>query len=287
MSANRFNGFTNLGIGVGLRVPHYSFILQEKPPIGWFEIISENFMVDGGPPLEILEGVLESYPVVQHGVSMYLGSTDRLDDNYLQKLKKLVQRTKTPFASDHLCWGSANGVQTHDLLPLPYTREAVDHIAARILRVQDFLEIPFCIENISSYTEFNASTMTEWQFLSEVAEAADCGILLDVNNVFVASFNHGFDANEYLDNIPHSRVAQIHLAGHTDCDGYLLDTHDNFVKDEVWQLYRKAVWLCGETNTLLEWDGNFPDFPTLCAEAHKAKRYIEEAQNEGKQVHAA
>ena len=276
MSANKFNGFTDLGIGVGLRFPHYEHILENKPTVGWFEIISENYMMDDGRPLEVLEEILENYKVVQHGVAMYLGSTDPLNKEYLKALKKLVKRTRTPFLSDHLCWGSVNGAYTHDLLPMPNTFEAAKHMAERIKAVQDFLEVPICVENISSYTEFAMSEMTEWQFVSEVVELADCGLLLDVNNVFVSSFNHKFDAFEYLNNIPHHRVAQIHIAGHTDCGGYILDTHDEPVKDQVWQLYKHAVSLCGHTNTLLEWDGNFPDFQTLWAEANKANQYLKE-----------
>jgi uncharacterized protein len=280
VSANKYNGFTDLGIGVGLRVPHYSYILEKKPEVHWFEIISENFMVDDGRPLEVLEELLDSYVVVQHGVAMYLGSSDPLNQKYLKRLKKLVQLTKTPFLSDHLCWGSVNGAYTHDLLPMPNTMEAARHMAARIKVVQEILEVPICVENISSYTEYAMSDLTEWQFLSEVSELADCGILLDVNNVYVSSFNHHFDGQEYLKNIPHERIAQIHIAGHTQCDGYILDTHDDYVKDEVWQLYQQATALCGDTNTLLEWDGNFPSFQTLCKEAHKATQFLKKPNKE-------
>jgi uncharacterized protein (UPF0276 family) len=280
MSANKFNGFTDLGIGVGLRFPHYEHILENKPAIGWFEIISENYMIEDGRPLEVLEEILDNYKVVQHGVAMYLGSTDPLNKEYLKSLKKLVKLTKTPFLSDHLCWGSVNGAYTHDLLPVPYTHAVAKHIAERIMMVRDFLEVPICVENISSYTEFKISEMTEWQFISEVVELADCGLLLDVNNIFVSSFNHRFDACEYIDNIPHHRVAQMHVAGHTDCDGYILDTHDEPVKNEVWNLYKRAITVCGPTNTLLEWDGNIPDFETLSAEAHKATRFLQEIENE-------
>ena len=206
MPANKFNGFTDLGVGIGLRTVHYQQILDEKPAVDWFEIISENFMIDGGKPLEILDAVLEHYPVIQHGVSLYLGSCEPLNKEYLQKLKKLVQRTKAPFISDHLCWGSVDGKSSHDLLPIPYTFEAVIHTAERIKAVQDILEIPFCIENVSSYAEFNASEMTEWQFLTEVSERADCGILLDVNNIYVSAVNHDFDPYEYLKNISLQRV---------------------------------------------------------------------------------
>ncbi|PWT98880.1 MAG: hypothetical protein C5B53_06155 [Candidatus Melainabacteria bacterium] len=279
MPANRFNGFTDLGIGVGLRVPHYRHILSEKPCLGWFEIISENYMVDGGRPLEVLEEILDSYTVVQHGVSLYFGSTDPIDREQLRKLKKLAKKTKTPFLSDHLCWGSVDGKFTHDLLPIPYTVEAVKNTASRIKAVQDYLEIPVCVENVSSYAEFHASEMTEWQFLSEVAEQADCGILLDVNNIYVSAWNHGFNPYEYLNNVPLERVAQIHVAGHSAFDKYVLDTHTGPVIDEVWQIYTEAIRLGGFTNTLLEWDADIPSFDIVRDEALKAQRFVEEVKH--------
>src|ERR1700760_4186181 len=201
MPANRFNNFTNYGIGIGLRVPHYGHVLSQKPTVDWFEIISENFMVDGGRPLKVLDQILEQYRVVQHGVAMYLGSTDGLDRNHLTKLKRLVKRTNTPWVSDHLCWGSVDGRYTHDLLPMPYTFAAAKVAARKIREARDFLEVPIAVENVSSYAEFHVSEMTEWEFLTEVVERADCGILLDVNNIHVSAFNHGFDP--YLNNVPH------------------------------------------------------------------------------------
>lgn len=275
MPANKFNGHTDLGIGIGLRTTHYQQILDEKPAVDWLEIISENFMVDGGRPLEILDAVLEHYPVIQHGVSLYIGSCDPLNKEYLKKLKALTHRTKAPFISDHLCWGSVDGESSHDLLPIPYTFEAVIHTAERIRAVQDYLEIPFCIENVSSYAEFNASEMTEWQFLSEVSERADCGILLDVNNIYVSAFNHDFNSYDYLHNIPLQRVAQIHLAGHSKFEKYILDTHDAPVKDEVWQIYAELIEHIGKTNTLLEWDASIPPFETVHKEALKANLILE------------
>ena len=200
MPANRFNGFTNLGIGIGLRVPHYGHILEKKPVVDWFEIISENYMCDGGRPLHILDQILEQYQVVQHGVSMYFGSTDPLNRDHLKRLKRLVKRTNTPFLSDHLCWGSMDGRYTHDLLPMPYTFAAAKSTAERIRFVQDFVEVPVIVENVSSYAEFHLSEMTEWQFLTEVAERADCGILLDVNNIYVSSKNHRFNPLDYVNN---------------------------------------------------------------------------------------
>lgn len=275
MPANRFNGFTELGIGIGLRVPHYAHILQNKPTVDWFEIISENYMVDAGRPLEILDQIMEQYQVVQHGVSMYFGSTDPMSREHLRKLKRLVKRTGTPFLSDHLCWGSMDGSYSHDLLPMPYTFEAVRHTAQRIREVQDFVEVPVIVENVSSYAEFHLSEMTEWQFLSEVAEKADCGILLDVNNIYVSSQNHRFDPFEYVNDVPHDRVAQIHLAGHSKFERYILDTHDHPVLDPVWKLYAKAIEHCGPTATLLEWDANIPSFEEVHREALKARKYLQ------------
>ncbi len=275
MPANRFNGHTDLGIGIGLRIPHYQHILSEKPVVDWFEIISENYLVDGGKPLYVLDKILDQYHVVQHGVSLYFGSTDPYDRSHLKKLKKLVHRTKTPFLSDHLCWGSVDGTYTHDLLPLPYTFEAVKNTAARIRQVSDFLEIPICVENVSSYAEFNISQMSEWEFLSEVAEQADCGILLDVNNIYVSSQNHKFDPSAYLRGIQPERVGQIHIAGHSVYENYILDTHDRPVSSGVWQLYKEAINLCGPTNTLLEWDAKVPSFQEVHNEALKAKHFLE------------
>ena len=213
MPANKFNGFSEFGIGIGLRAPHYDHILTRKPVVDWFEIISENYMIDGGRPLHILDRILEQYKVVQHGVSMYFGSADKLNRDHLRRLKALVKRTKTPWLTDHLCWGSVDGRYTHDLLPMPYTFEAARIAAQKIREVRDFLEVPIAVENVSSYAEFHVSEMTEWEFLTEVVERADCGILLDVNNIYVSSQNHNFDPRAYVENIPAERVAQIHIAG--------------------------------------------------------------------------
>lgn len=284
MPANRHNGFTDLGIGIGLRVPHYQHILSQKPVVDWFEIISENYMCDGGNPLRVLDTILEQYQVIQHGVSLYFGSLDKLDRTQLKKLKQLVRRTKTPFLSDHLCWGSVDGTYSHDLLPLPYTFEAVKNTAKRIKFVSDHLEIPICVENVSSYTEYKDSEMNEWEFLSEVVDKADCGILLDVNNIYVSSQNHKFDPFEYLKGIDSERVGQIHIAGHTKYDKYILDTHSTPVCDPVWALYEEAIRMCGPTNTLLEWDADVPSFEEVHAEALKAKTFLNKvkAQNSKK-----
>ncbi len=251
MPANKFNGYTDYGIGIGLRIPHYDHILSRKPTVDWFEIISENFMVDGGRPLEVLDQILAQYRVVQHGVAMYFGAADGPNKEHLRRLKVLTQRTKTPWLSDHLCWGSVDGTYSHDLLPMPYTMAAARQTAANIRRVRDYLEIPIAVENVSSYTEFHVSEMTEWEFLTEVVELADCGILLDVNNIYVSAKNHGFNPYDYLDNVPHHRVAQMHIAGHTKFEKYILDTHDHPVLDPVWKLYAHATKLCGVTATLL------------------------------------
>jgi uncharacterized protein len=278
MPASKFNQYTNLGVGIGLRVPHYAHVLEKKPVVDWFEIISENFMADGGRPLRILDQILEQYQVVQHGVSMYFGSADPLDRTHLRKLKNLVKRTRTPWLSDHLCWGSVDGSYSHDLLPLPYTFATAKHTAQRIREARDFLEVPIAVENVSSYAEFTASNMTEWEFLSEVVELADCGILLDVNNIYVSSQNHGFNPFDYLDHIPHHRVAQIHIAGHSKYERFILDTHDHPVIDPVWKLYSHAIRKIGDTATLLEWDDRIPSFEEVHHEALKANRFRKQLQ---------
>ena len=274
MPANRFNGFTDLGIGIGLRVPHYQHILNKKPTCDWFEVISENYMVDGGRPLEILDAIAEQYKIIQHGVSMYFGSADPLSREHLKRLKALVKRTKTPFLSDHLCWGSVDGTYTHDLLPMPYTFEAAKITAERIKQARDFLEVPICVENVSSYAEYHVSEMTEWEFLNEVVERADCGILLDVNNIYVSSMNHSFNPMDYVNAIDPERVGQMHIAGHSKYEKYILDTHDHPVIDPVWKLYERALERCGPTNTLLEWDAHIPSFEEVHREALKARKFI-------------
>ena len=278
MPANRFNGFTDYGVGIGLRIPHYQHIFEKKPVVDWFEIISENYMLDGGRPLQVLDQILDQYRVVQHGVSMYFGSAQPLSREHLKKLKALVRRTRTPWLSDHLCWGSVDGRYTHDLLPIPYTWEAVKVTAKRIRQVQDYLEVPVVVENVSSYAEYHESEMTEWEFLNEVVEAADCGILLDVNNIYVSSQNHAFDPLIYVNSVPSWRVAQIHIAGHSKYRKYILDTHDHPVIDPVWALYARAIERSGPTATLLEWDDNIPSFEEVHAEALKANRYLRQAE---------
>lgn len=265
-----------LGIGIGLRPVHYEEIFSQNPAIDWFEIISENFMVEGGMPLENLDRILERYPVVQHGVNLAIGSPDPLDWDYLKKLKALARRTKTPWLSDHLCWGRLPGAHFHDLLPLPYTQEVVKYVSERARIVQDYLEIPFALENLSSYVAYNQDEMTEWEFYSAVVEKADIYMMLDVNNIYVSSRNHGFDPLDYIAYIPMERVIQIHLAGHSDYGDYVLDTHDHAVRDEVWELYAEVWPRTGGVSTLLEWDDNFVSFEETWKEALRAKAFQRE-----------
>jgi len=265
----------NLGIGLGLRSPHYEEIMTTLPPVDWFEIISENFMENGGKNSEMLDTILAHYPVVQHGVNLAIGSPDPLDWDYLHKLKALAKRTQTPWISDHLCWGRLPGAHFHDLLPLPYTHEVIGYVAEKARIVQDFLEVPFALENLSSYVTFQESVMPEWEFYAAVVEKADIFMMLDVNNIYVSSRNHGFSTEDYLKNIPMDRVIQIHLAGHTDKGTYCLDTHNEPVCDAVWDLYG-IIWpMTKGVSTLLEWDDNFLSFEDTWAEALKAKRYQE------------
>lgn len=263
----------NLGIGIGLRPVHYDDIFSKQPDIDWFEIISENFMVDGGPCIDNLEKILSRYTVVQHGVSMAIGSLDPLDFDYLTRLKKLAKKTKTPWLSDHLSWGRLKGAHYHDLLPLPYTQEVIDRVAEKARIVQDFLEIPFALENLSSYVAFTQDQMPEWEFYSAVVEKANIFMMLDVNNIYVSSRNHGFDPMDYVNNIPMDRVIQIHLAGHIDKGTHCLDTHDQHVCDEVWKLYGEVWPRTAGVSTLLEWDDNFLSFEDTWNEALKAKAY--------------
>ncbi len=270
--SNRWN-FPDLGIGVGLRTAHFPHILNSWPKVDWFEATSENFMDSEGRPMAVLEEIAERYPIVLHGVSMSIGSTDPLDLEYLRKLKALARRVGARWVSDHLCWTGVGGRNVHDLLPLPYTDEVLTHLAKRIRTISEILERPLIVENVSSYVEFAASTNTEWDFLAQLADEADCGLLLDVNNIYVSSFNHGFDPNEYIDAIPPDRIVQFHLAGHTNMGTHILDTHSDHVVDEVWDLYARACQRTGPTSTLLEWDENIPDFDTVHSEALKASAF--------------
>jgi uncharacterized protein (UPF0276 family) len=264
---------------VGLRPKHYAEVLargrEGRLDVDWFEALTENYLVAGGRLPRVLDEVRGLAPVVLHGVSMNLGSVDALDAGYLDSLDELARRVAPSWLSDHLCWTGVGGRNLHDLLPLPQTEEAVEHVAARIRRVQDRLGRRIAVENVSSYVELASNRLTEWDFLGAVAERADCGILLDVNNVFVSAHNHGFDARTYLDAVDPARVFQIHLAGHAPDGPLLIDTHDHPVGEPVWSLYAHALRRIGPVSTLVEWDGNLPDFERLCEEAARARAILE------------
>jgi len=265
-----------LGFGVGLRPVHYPDILEKHPPVDWFEAVTENFMDTYGRPLHVLEEIRKDYPVGLHGVSLSIGSADPLNRDYLRKLKSLVDRIDPALVTDHLCWTGVDGANLHDLLPLPFTDEAVDHVAGRVRLVQEFLGRRILLENASAYVSFKHSTMSEWDFMSAIAVRADCGILLDVNNLYVNAYNFGFDAETYLKALPSERVGQFHLAGHTNKGSYFFDTHDGHVIESVWDLYRRAVERFGEASTLIEWDAKIPPFPELLAEAERARNIQKE-----------
>jgi uncharacterized protein len=285
MANNRW-GYPDLGFGIGLRSVHYEHILEKHPKIDWFEILSENYMDTGGRPLWVLDQVAERYPVVLHGVSLSVGSRDPIDFDYLGKLKALGKRINARWISDHLCWTGVSGLNVHDLLPMPYTDESLRHTIERVRTIQDFMERPIALENASTYLEFAASNWAECDFIARLVEEADCGILLDVNNVYVSSFNHGFDAKAYIDRIPNDRVVQIHLAGHTHKGTHILDTHSDYVVDSVWELYRHTYRKIGGVSTLLEWDASIPSFEVVHAEALKAKRYREGVDLEAHELEA-
>jgi uncharacterized protein (UPF0276 family) len=270
---NRFS-LPNLGIGLGLRTVHYSHILEHAPEVAWFEILSENYMQTAGRPRYFVERIAERYPVVMHGVSLSIGSTDPLNFEYLKELRDLRDRTGARWVSDHLCWTGAAGKNTHDLLPLPYTEESLRHVAGRVRQVQDFMGAPLALENPSTYVEFGASTLKEWEFLAALAIEADCALLLDVNNVYVSSRNHGFEARKYLDSVPYDRVVQIHVAGHTDNGTHVVDTHIGPVIEPVWQLAAEAYERAGGASLLLEWDAEIPGFEETFAEALRARAFI-------------
>lgn len=264
-------GSPDLGVGVGLRVPHYRRLFAERPAIDFVEIISENFMAAGGRPRHHLERALETYRVVQHGVSLGIGGPEAPDHAYLERLRELVRHTKTPWVSDHFCWCGAGGAHLHDLLPLPFTPELVRTVADRARRIQDFLGVPFALENTSSYLTYRGSVLAEWEFIAEIAERAQIGLLFDVNNVFVTAYNHGLDPVEFVERIPHERIVQIHLAGHSNHGTHILDTHDGHVIEPVWELYRLTIERSGSVSTLIEWDDNIPEVEVLLAEAERAR----------------
>jgi uncharacterized protein (UPF0276 family) len=265
--------------GIGLRAPHYREILETLPPIGWLEVHSENYFGAGGQPLYFLEKIREHYPLSLHGVGLSLGSCDELSREHLAKLKSLIERFEPDFVSEHLCWGSFAGQFVNDLLPLPYTQEALNHVAEHIRQTQDFLNRQILIENVSSYLQFTDSTIAEWDFLKEVAAQADCGILLDINNIYVSCVNHQFDALKYLNAIPKDKVKEIHLAGYDDAGDCLIDTHGKSVADAVWNLYRAAIQRFGSVPTLIEWDTDIPALSVLIEEANKADSIIKETNH--------
>ena len=260
-----------LGFGLGLRVDHYQALLAQPVRVDWLEVLSENYLVPGGKPLDYLRRIGERYPLVMHGVSLSIGSTAALDRDYLDRLKALADRIEPRWISDHLCWTGVAGKNMHDLLPMPYTEEALTNVVHRVSDVQDILGRRILLENVSSYVSFKSSELTEWEFLREVAERSDCLILLDVNNIYVSSVNHELDPLQYLNAIPAARVQQIHLAGHESHADYLIDTHDHPVSDPVWDLYAAAIRRFGNVSTMIERDANIPPLAELVAELDAAR----------------
>ena len=271
----------DLGFGLGLRTTHYDAILKNRPRVDWFEVLSENYLVPGGRPLDYLEKIRERYPLVMHGVSLSIGSTDPLDRAYLRELKALAGRIEPRWISDHLCWTGVAGRNLHDLMPLPYTEEALAHVARRVRQVQDALGRRILLENVSSYVAYPDSAMTEWEFLAALADKADCLILLDINNIYVSAFNHGFEPQQFLDGIPPGRVQQFHLAGHDHCGAYIIDTHDAPVIGPVWQLYAAAVRRFGAVSTMIERDDRIPPLGRLVSELDRAREVQRRAMSRG------
>ena len=261
----------SLGFGLGLRKEHYNTIIDTSPKVDWFEILTENYLVDGGKPLFFLDQICEKYPVVMHGVSMSLGSADPLDMDYLQQVKDLAERANARWISDHMCFTGVDGINAHDLLPLPYNEETIKHVSNKIKQAQDFLGRQILVENASTYITYKQSDITEWEFTTAVAEESDSLILLDVNNIYVSAYNHGFDPLEYLDGVPPERVQQHHIAGHSQYDGYIIDTHDHEVVQGVWDLYAEAIKRYGEVSVMIERDDNIPELPELLAELQIAR----------------
>jgi hypothetical protein len=261
-----------LGYGLGLRAQHYADILNGEPEIDWFEAISENYMVPGGQPLKMLDRIRARYPIVLHGVSLSIASTAPVDRQYLADLKALADRIEPVFVSDHLCWTGVHGINLHDLLPIPYTQEALDHVVSRVQHVQDYLKRPLVLENVSTYVQFQHSEMPEWEFIAEMTRRTGCWLLFDVNNVFVSAFNHDYSAEDFIAGIPKDRVVQFHLAGHEHATSHIVDTHDAMVCDEVWDLYRAALKRFGPVSTIIERDDHIPPLAEMVAELGKARR---------------
>lgn len=276
------NTTSYLGYGLGLRSKHYQYILANKPSVDWFEIMTEDYMSVSGRPLYFLEQIRQHYSIVMHGVSLSIGSIDPLNREYLTKFKQLIKKIEPAWVSDHLCWTGIHGLNTHDLLPLPYTEESLKHVVERVKQVQDFLGQQILLENPSTYIEFSTSQLTEWDFMRELAIQADCLILLDVNNIYVSAFNHGFKADDYLQAIPVERVGQFHLAGHENFGNHIIDTHNQPVIDPVWDLFIKAVQRFGDISTMIERDDNIPEFPELFAELQYAKKIAENVKSKVK-----
>ncbi len=276
-----------LGYGLGLRTEHYNDILESKPNIDWFEALSENYMIPGGKPLHYLDRIRENYPVVMHGVSLSIGSTAEIDKEYLRELRKLADRIQPAWISDHLCWTGVHGQNMHDLLPLPYTEETANHVAERVGIVQDYLGRQILLENVSSYASYVDSTMTEWEFIQLIAEKADCLLLLDVNNIYVSSYNHQFDAKQFIDGIPKNRVQQIHLAGHHNHGDYIIDTHDAPVIDPVWDLYAHALSRFGAVSTMIERDDKMPELAELVQELQIARDIATKTNGAAKELAVA
>lgn len=265
-----------LGFGLGLRPQHYRDILESEPKVDWFEIISENYFVRGGQPLAILDQIVERYPVVMHGVSLSIASTAPFDEDYLDSLNALAKRVHPKWISDHLCWTGVHGVNLHDLLPFPYTQDALEHVVSRVHYVQERLGRPLCLENVSTYVQFGQSQMAEWEFISELARRTGCWLLFDVNNVYVSAYNHGYDAYAFLEGIPKDRVIQFHLAGHSDMETYIVDTHDHPVRDEVWDLYAAALRRFGPVSTMIERDDHIPPLADMMEELERARAIAQE-----------
>ena len=267
--------FPYLGFGLGFRPTHFSDIIEHKPDVDWFEVISENYMDTGGPQRRILDQLKERYPLVMHGVSLSIGTVDPINSEYLDKLKKLADDVKPKWISDHLCWTGIAHKNTHDLLPVPYTEEALKHIIERIKQVQDYLGRQIVLENPSTYLEFTASSMSEWEFIARMVDGSGCGLLLDVNNIYVSCYNHRWDPKTYIDAMPLDSVAQIHLAGHSNMGTHIIDTHDDHVVDEVWTLYSYVINKAGPISTMIEWDDKIPEFPVVMEELNKARHWAQ------------
>lgn len=265
-----------LGYGLGLRPDYYEEILAQKPDLDWFEIVTENYLVPGGKPLHYLDRIRQIYPIVMHGVSLSIASSDALDFDYLQQIKDLAKHIEPVWISDHLCWTGVGGLNLHDLMPIPYTRQAIEYIVPRIMQIQEFFGRRILLENVSSYLTYKQSEMTEWEFVAEVVKQADCYVLLDVNNVYVSSVNHHFDPMDYINAMPADRIAQIHLAGHSNQGDHIIDTHDAPVINPVWNLYAKTIERFGRVSTMIERDDNMPPLEELLAEVRKAKRIVQQ-----------